>query len=156
MEMKLRLSSNLRREWSLVRSMRSVDAEGRALALSQCGLGLILVSMLYVCWICWFSTLLGEVFPIYSSFDRILRFPPRVLRLPPLRVPQVSPLTKNPNLILLCRDLVRFVVSKISRATMFGKIHWLKYITMIVRTQLIKTRTDRVPYWVSRTYSRLQ
>ena len=41
--------SNLRREWSLVRSMRSVDAEGRALAFSQCGLGLILVPMLYVC-----------------------------------------------------------------------------------------------------------
>ena len=48
MEMKLKLSSNLRREWSLEKSMRSVDAEARALAFSQCDLGLILVSMLYV------------------------------------------------------------------------------------------------------------
>ena len=49
MEPKLKLSSNLRREWSLVKSMRSVDAEAIALAFSQSGLGLILSSMLYVC-----------------------------------------------------------------------------------------------------------
>ena len=39
----------------------------RKLSLHQCGLGLIPNTAPYVGWVCWFSTLLWEVFPSHQE-----------------------------------------------------------------------------------------